>query len=92
MDSLRFSDNHPAACIPKVCGWSLLPGRLLPSSASLPSLWESTGNEALSVDVDAIQSKTGMEYDGVQADAIRLAATAKVMVLTGGPGTGKTTV
>jgi exodeoxyribonuclease V alpha subunit len=30
-------------------------------------------------------------YDEIQADAIRQAATAKVMVLTGGPGTGKTT-
>lgn len=52
---------------------------------------KSTGNEALSVDVGAVQAKTGMEYDEIQADAIRRAATAKVMVLTGGPGTGKTT-
>jgi len=51
----------------------------------------STGNNELSVDIDAIQEKTGMEYDEIQADAIRQAATAKVMVLTGGPGTGKTT-
>lgn len=50
-----------------------------------------TGKESLSVDVGAIQSKTGMEYDEIQADAIRMAATAKVMILTGGPGTGKTT-
>ena len=32
-----------------------------------------------------------MEYDEIQADAIRKAAVSKVMVLTGGPGTGKTT-
>ncbi len=50
-----------------------------------------TGNNELSVDIGAIQEKTGMEYDEIQADAIRQAATAKVMVLTGGPGTGKTT-
>ncbi len=52
---------------------------------------KNTGKEDLSVDIGAIQAKTGMEYDEVQADAIRQAATAKVMVLTGGPGTGKTT-
>lgn len=52
---------------------------------------KSTGNDELSVDVGAVQAKTGMEYDEIQADAIRRAATAKVMVLTGGPGTGKTT-
>ncbi len=52
---------------------------------------KSSGNEALSVDIEAIQSKTQTEYDEIQADAIRQAATAKVMVLTGGPGTGKTT-
>ena len=52
---------------------------------------KNTGNPNLSVDVEAIQEKTGMDYDEIQADAIRQAATAKVMVVTGGPGTGKTT-
>ena len=50
-----------------------------------------TGNNELSVDVGAIEKITGMTYDDIQADAIRKAATAKVMILTGGPGTGKTT-
>ncbi len=50
-----------------------------------------TGNENLSVEIGAIEKYTGMQYDEIQADAIRKAATAKVMVLTGGPGTGKTT-
>ncbi len=52
---------------------------------------EETGNSRLSVDIGAIEKRTGMAYDQVQADAIRRAADAKVMVLTGGPGTGKTT-
>jgi exodeoxyribonuclease V alpha subunit len=50
-----------------------------------------TGNESLSVNVESIEEKVNMTYDEIQADAIRQAATAKVMVLTGGPGTGKTT-
>lgn len=52
---------------------------------------QKTGNASLSVDVGAIEKRTGMSYDEIQADAIRKAADAKVMVLTGGPGTGKTT-
>lgn len=51
-----------------------------------------TGNCSLSVDVGKIEQSVGMKYDEIQADAIRKAALAKVMVLTGGPGTGKTTV
>ena len=50
-----------------------------------------TGNPNLSVDVSRIEQSVGMKYDEIQADAIRRAAMAKVMVLTGGPGTGKTT-
>ena len=38
-----------------------------------------------------IEQTVNMKYDEIQADAIRQAAMAKVMVLTGGPGTGKTT-
>lgn len=50
-----------------------------------------TGNENLSVDVAKIEQMVHMKYDEVQVDAIRRAAVSKVMVLTGGPGTGKTT-
>ncbi len=39
---------------------------------------------------DAIRNSP-MQYDRIQADAIRTASRSKVMVLTGGPGTGKTT-
>ena len=58
---------------------------------SLMAAREKTGNQELSIDVRKIEQKLQMEYDEVQAEAIRQAATCKVMVLTGGPGTGKTT-
>jgi len=38
-----------------------------------------------------ISEKTGMQYDEIQLRAIREAVLSKVFVLTGGPGTGKTT-
>lgn len=50
-----------------------------------------TGNDRLSVDVSRIEKTVGMRYDEIQAEAIRRAADSKVMILTGGPGTGKTT-
>lgn len=43
------------------------------------------------VDISRIEAESGIHYDDVQIDAIRRAAESKVMVLTGGPGTGKTT-
>lgn len=42
-------------------------------------------------DISVISKQTGVEYDEVQTEAIREAVSSKVMVLTGGPGTGKTT-
>ncbi|MDO4648554.1 MAG: ATP-dependent RecD-like DNA helicase [Eubacteriales bacterium] len=38
-----------------------------------------------------IKSSSDITYDEVQLEAIRVAVSSKVMVLTGGPGTGKTT-
>ncbi len=49
------------------------------------------GNENLSVDVSMIERSVGIQYDAIQTEAIRQAALSKVMILTGGPGTGKTT-
>ena len=43
------------------------------------------------VDLELIGKRTGMQYDSVQAEAITSAMHSKVMILTGGPGTGKTT-
>ena len=59
---------------------------------SLMEARKRTGNKALSIDVKKIEAKIGMEYDEIQADAIRQAAVSKIMILTGGPGTGKTTM
>jgi exodeoxyribonuclease V alpha subunit len=39
-----------------------------------------------------IEAKTGLTLAPSQAEAIRLALTSKVLVVTGGPGVGKTTI
>lgn len=77
-----------------------------PDSLYLPPLFHSengtakrlralaSGGSAVSgVDgiIDKVQKSTGIQYDEIQKDAIRTAAASKVMILTGGPGTGKTT-
>ena len=41
--------------------------------------------------LDGIQKEQGIRYAPQQEEAVRLAATRQVMLLTGGPGTGKTT-
>jgi len=41
--------------------------------------------------IKMVQEECGIEYDEVQMEAIKTAAKSKFMVLTGGPGTGKTT-
>ena len=40
---------------------------------------------------ERISRMTGIEYDEVQLEAILTAAESKILILTGGPGTGKTT-
>ena len=39
---------------------------------------------------DRIRRKTGMAYDEIQTKAILTAVSSKILILTGGPGTGKT--
>ena len=41
--------------------------------------------------IAAVEKQAGIRYDDVQLQAIHCAINSKVMVLTGGPGTGKTT-
>ena len=46
----------------------------------------------LLIDLIEMQRKQGIIYDEVQIEAVKAAAASKVFVLTGGPGTGKTTI
>ena len=39
-----------------------------------------------------VEKEVGIEYSQQQKDAIRAAATQRVLLITGGPGTGKTTI
>ena len=59
----------------------------------LKELAESAGRTLFTTELDpgVLTAETGIDYDDVQLAAIRQAVTSKVMVLTGGPGTGKTT-
>lgn len=45
----------------------------------------------VNVVMEKVIGQTGISYDEIQMEAIRTAFVSKVMVLTGGPGTGKTT-
>lgn len=42
--------------------------------------------------IDEVEKENGFPYDAIQRQAIKEAITSKFFVLTGGPGTGKTTV
>ncbi|HIV17952.1 MAG TPA: ATP-dependent RecD-like DNA helicase [Candidatus Merdivicinus intestinigallinarum] len=41
--------------------------------------------------IDKVEQEKGMRYEGLQREAIRQALSRSVLILTGGPGTGKTT-
>ena len=55
------------------------------------SAGEMVAPEGLDRILENIQKEQGITYAPQQREAVRLAATAQVMLLTGGPGTGKTT-
>lgn len=51
-----------------------------------------TAAAPLAVDLAAAQATAGIELSDVQGEAVRTALTSGVTVITGGPGTGKTTI
>jgi len=48
-------------------------------------------NHNVKINISALEQKLHIQYDDVQAQGIQQAVSSKVMILTGGPGTGKTT-
>lgn len=62
--------------------------RRIKEITSAESIYHSTDVKAI---INSIEKEEKITYDIVQHEAINKAATSKFMVLTGGPGTGKTT-
>lgn len=48
--------------------------------------------ETIAEEIERVQEKLKLTYDDIQKEAIAKALTNRVFILTGGPGTGKTTV
>jgi len=102
----RLTDGSAAETIPGRIGGNLVSlGRLAdaerrvakrvlqllearPGTAKLAGLTKAAAEKA----VEAFQAKSGMTLAPVQRDAVLLAATSPMMVITGGPGCGKTTI
>ena len=57
----------------------------------IKNLLEHPDKNCVEPDIERISQKAGIEYDDVQKEAIRTSIGSKFMVLTGLPGTGKTT-
>lgn len=50
-----------------------------------------TSNVIDELEIDYVENKLGIKFDKLQRESIRLAFSNSVFILTGGPGTGKTT-
>ncbi|MDO4903316.1 MAG: ATP-dependent RecD-like DNA helicase [Limosilactobacillus sp.] len=53
---------------------------------------EKVDEETIDKTLSRVEEESGIRYDEVQVNAIKMAMNNKVMLLTGGPGTGKTTI
>ena len=57
--------------------------------ASCPMPWRKIETDKA---IPWVESKIGIRFSDSQAEAVRLAVTSKFLVITGGPGVGKTTI
>jgi len=88
MDKTVISDEEDAIYLPPFYHSEVGVARRIRDITASKSSLPSSNIERV---IDEIQSEYGITYDEVQIDAIKEAVNSKFMVLTGGPGTGKTT-
>ncbi len=85
----RRMEEHTAVYLPRAYKAELETARrLLELHAALPYRSDPTLSKA----IGEWQEKTGIALNGEQVRAVRSAVTEGVSVITGGPGTGKTTI
>ncbi|MCR6545100.1 SF1B family DNA helicase RecD2 [Dehalobacterium formicoaceticum] len=87
-DQTVILDGEDAIFLPPFYHSELGAAKRIREITAQPSPFQANDAEKIIVD---IQDQQKITYDQVQKNAIQTAATSKFMVLTGGPGTGKTT-
>lgn len=63
----------------------------MPRGSGQLSTFPTEAPPTLDADIRVLEMAQGFAYAPLQRQAIKLALSSRVMVLTGGPGTGKTT-
>ncbi|HHT63584.1 MAG: ATP-dependent RecD-like DNA helicase [Bacillota bacterium] len=87
-EKILISDEGDAVFLPPFYYSEVGTAQRIKEIISIKSNYAKTDIEGI---IEDIQRRHRIKYDEVQKEAIKTAAAAKFMVLTGGPGTGKTT-
>jgi exodeoxyribonuclease V alpha subunit len=91
-DGLAHRVSHDVGCAYELAHYRWLEERVVARLRSLMSARRSTPAIAADRAVPWAEQQVGLTFEAEQAAAIRLALDAKVSVITGGPGVGKTTI
>jgi exodeoxyribonuclease V alpha subunit len=83
-----IKDEGEAIFLPTFYYSELGTAKIIKETMSVQSIYHAKDVQAI---INSVEKEENIAYDIVQHEAIKTAATSKFMVLTGGPGTGKTT-
>lgn len=83
-----IKDEGEAIFLPTFYYSELGTAKIIKETMAVQSIYHAKDVQAI---INNVEKEENIVYDIVQHEAIKTAATSKFMVLTGGPGTGKTT-
>lgn len=88
MEGLIIKEEEDICYLPPFYHSEIGVAQKIKEMMALPSPYNISNLDAI---ISKVQKEKGLKYDQVQIEAIKTACSSKIMVLTGGPGTGKTT-
>ncbi|MGI6684067.1 MAG: ATP-dependent RecD-like DNA helicase [Bacillota bacterium] len=91
VEKLVIADTEDAIFLPPFYYSEVGTAKRIKEIVSAKNSLQQTDSEKIENIIKEIEHRHKISYDQVQKEAIKSAAASKFMVLTGGPGTGKTT-
>ncbi len=87
--ALEDADAGPLAGLPRLAGPEQAAAAIV---ARLAAAGPPTGGDDVSPSIAAFERAAGITLSPLQREAVRAACAARLLIITGGPGTGKTTL